>query len=314
MMFHKKSIIHLVFILSNCLMIILGCQNSKENEENPWEYDLSNLKKVESQWLTYSELEPVSVQLNELKALAVDDDYHIYVAGDSVIHQFNADHIKINAFTVSGSIKALSVFEGKIYVGLKNAIEVLSTTGKKIQSWEPLDRRALITSVVVTSKSVYIADAVNKQVLLFTHHGGFINTIAPDKPGFIVPSPYFDLAKDADDQVWVVNPGKHQILRIIKDGTLSDAWGKPSWQVEGFSGCCNPTHLAVLPDGQFVTSEKGMVRVKVYSSEKKLVAVAAEPQKFHESVTGLDLATDKEGRIYVLDPYKKQVRIFKEKE
>ena len=37
-----------------------------------------------------------------------------------------------------------------------------------------------------------------------------------------------------------------------------------------FFGCCNPAQLAVLPDGRFVTAEKGIPRVKIYSRERPL--------------------------------------------
>ncbi len=171
----------------------------------------------------------------------------------------------------------------------------------------------MITSIAATQQSVYIADAGNKRVMQFDSEGGFVKTINPERPGFVIPSPYFDLAKDFNGHVWVVNPGKHKILRIERDGTFSHAWGKTGWTVDKFSGCCNPTHLTILPNGNFVTSEKGLPRVKVYSPEGNLLAVAAEPQQFYESVTGLDLTADSQGRIYVLDQHKKQVRIFAEK-
>jgi len=34
-------------------------------------------------------------------------------------------------------------------------------------------------------------------------------------------------------------------------------WGKRSG-IADFFGCCNPAHLALLPDGRFVTSGKGI--------------------------------------------------------
>ena len=81
-------------------------------------------------------------------------------------------------------------------------------------------------------------------------------------------------------------------------------------EIEGFCGCCNPSHFTILNDGKFVTSEKGIARVKVYNRLGILESVVAGSDQFIEGTVGLDLAVDSENRIYVLDPVKKMVRIF----
>jgi hypothetical protein len=91
-------------------------------------------------------------------------------------------------------------------------------------------------------------------------------------------------------------------------------WGRPAAEIDGFCGCCNPTDFALLPDRRFVTSEKGLARVKVYGAEGKFECVVAAPEVFAEDVVGLDLAADAQGRIYVLDPSAKAVRIFARKD
>ncbi len=80
--------------------------------------------------------------------------------------------------------------------------------------------------------------------------------------------------------------------------------------IDGFSGCCNPSHIAILADGSFVTSEKGLVRVKILNPTGKLKSVVAGPDQFDEETRGLDLAVDSENRIIVLDPKKRLIRIF----
>ena len=83
--------------------------------------------------------------------------------------------------------------------------------------------------------------------------------------------------------------------------------------IEGFCGCCNPSHITILDDGKFVTSEKGIPRVKVYNRLGTLESVVSGPGQFLEGTEGLDLARDSNGTIYVLDPMKKAVRIFEKK-
>jgi len=80
--------------------------------------------------------------------------------------------------------------------------------------------------------------------------------------------------------------------------------------LEGFAGCCNPSHFALLPGGGFVTSEKGLPRVKEYSPDGTLRTVVAGSEGFAPGSVGLDLATDPGGRVYVLDPVARAVRVF----
>ena len=79
---------------------------------------------------------------------------------------------------------------------------------------------------------------------------------------------------------------------------------------DGFSVCFNPSHIAMLPDGSFVTSEKGIVRVKKHNPAGEFVCLVACPDQFAEGTEGLDLAVDSAQRILVLDPKAPAVRIF----
>ena len=81
-------------------------------------------------------------------------------------------------------------------------------------------------------------------------------------------------------------------------------------QLDGFSGCCNPSHIAMLSDGSFVTSEKGIERVKIHLPTGEFKCVVAGPDQFIAGTTDLDLAADTKDRIYVSDPRKGLVRIF----
>jgi hypothetical protein len=73
-------------------------------------------------------------------------------------------------------------------------------------------------------------------------------------------------------------PGARRIEAFTLDGDLLGHWGEASSRIEGFFGCCNPSHLAVLADGRFVTSEKGVPRVKIYSAQGEFESVIAAPR------------------------------------
>ncbi|MCP4645294.1 MAG: hypothetical protein GY851_32930, partial [bacterium] len=123
---------------------------------------------------------------------------------------------------------------------------------------------------------------------------------------------------------WVVNPGRHGLEQYRADGALVSAWYNPSMKVEGFCGCCNPSHVAFMSDGALVTAEKGITRVKIYAVDQTMDGVVAGPDAFHDGPTGpfsddlempiKDLAVDTEGRVLVLDGKRNTIRVFVRKE
>jgi hypothetical protein len=180
----------------------------------------------------------------------------------------------------------------------------------------------------VTDDNVFVADAGNRIVIRYDMMGNSVKAIGQKDadrniPGFIVPSAYFDLAVSKDGLLRIVNPGRLRIEAYTVDGDFEFSWGTASMDIEGFCGCCNPVNIAVLPDGGFITCEKGLVRVKVYDSEGRFVGVVASPNQLVEDGEhkicelpeqcqsgGFDVAVDSAGRVFVLDTMKNIVRTF----
>ncbi len=89
-----------------------------------------------------------------------------------------------------------------------------------------------------------------------------------------------------------------------------------------FFGCCNPAHFAVLPDGRFVTSEKGIPRIKIYTAQGQFECVVAGPEQLAVDDSRMadpsegadkrvfDVAVDRQGRVLVLDPRNRTVRVY----
>jgi len=111
-------------------------------------------------------------------------------------------------------------------------------------------------------------------------------------------------------ELWVVNPGMHAIENYTDDGKLRGFWEKSSMNIDGFAGCCNPAEMTIQADGSFITSEKGMVRIKVYDPSGELRSVVAGPDKFMEEGKAPEVAVDNNGVIYALDFDKNTIRIF----
>jgi hypothetical protein len=202
-----------------------------------------------------------------------------------------------------------------IYAGKNDFVEVYDADGIKKAGWDSPESEAIFTSIALSDNFVFVADAGNQIVWKYDKSGNLLQRIGErdenkDIPGFIIPSPYFDVAVDPDGFLWAANTGRHSLENYTLDGNFRTSWGEFSMGIEGFCGCCNPSHFVVMEDGSFVTSEKGIARVKVHNQLGEVVSVVAGPDQFVEGTVGLDLAVDTAQRILVLDPKQKLVRIF----
>ncbi len=206
--------------------------------------------------------------------------------------------------------------QGRLYAGLGSAIRAFDASGRTTADFQGLAPDALITSLLTSDEAVFAADARNRCVLGFTPEGALRQTFhspadAEDQAGFLVPSPYFDLAAGQGRTLWVVNPGRLRLEEYSFDGEYIGAWPEQAgMHIEAFCGCCNPAHIASLPDGGIATAEKGIPRIKVYSRRGAFRGVVAPPQLFEGFDLGIDLAADAGGRILVADPFRRQVRVF----
>ena len=268
-------------------------------------------------WTKYTELPSIPTGLQEPEALAVGPDGVVYIGGDRKVRIFRNGSPELE-YVVPGRPHCLAVAAGgTVYVGFRDYVGVYDPRGRLLTNFVSLGLRAFLTALVTDGSSVWAADAGDRVVLHYDLHGkvlGRLGAASADQPDqqLVVPSPYLGLALGAAGLL-VANPGRHQVDLYGTDGAWKKAWGKAAESVDGFCGCCNPTHLALLPDGRVVTAEKGRPRVKVYFPDGHLESVVAGEQYFRPETVGLALATDAQGRIYVLDPSRRAVRVFARK-
>jgi len=288
-------------------------------EGNPFAYELDNLRKVDQSEICYNLKSKINPEIEAPYGIAVDYKDRVYVAGKDRIKIFDKKGNPVSGFEIFEPAMCISVSpDGDIYLGLKDHIEVFDFSGNFLMQWPQINSSAFITSIAVEGGSVFVADAGNKLVYHFNQSGILKNTIGERNmetgfSGFIIPSPHFDMAIGREGQLWVVNPGKHEFLAFNKNGELFSSWEKTSMQLDGFSGCCNPGNIALLPDGSFVTSEKGIERVKIHLPSGDYKCVVAAPENFEEGTEHLDLAVNSEGDILVLDTKKEMVNIYTKK-
>jgi hypothetical protein len=296
-------------------------------------YDIEKLAHVDPNLIMYEEsTEPINTGLSASHSIAVDSQGSMYVAGDKTVRKFSAAGDSLAGIDLTAQPRCLSVDgDANVYIGFTDHVEVYTAEGQLKANWDSLGSDAILTSIAVWKGDIFVADAGNRIVVRYNKSGEVLGRIGekdPDRniPGFVVPSAYFDLVVSKDGLLRVVNPGRLRVEAYTFDGDFEFSWGRASVDIDGFCGCCNPVNIAVLPDGGFITCEKGLIRVKVYSDEGAFTGVVAGPEQLAPAGTsrictlpeecqlgGFDVAADTNGRVLVLDTIKNVVRIFTRK-
>ncbi len=312
-------------------LILLDSTGEHRAVPQVYRYDVSPITYVDPNLVLYTQSgPPIPTGLSKVNGICVSTENQIFLAGDTVIRILDEKGSLLRDISLSDEPRCVAVDGDRVYVGLRDHVEVFDTTGHPVAVWPALQEGAVITSMAVYKDNVFVADAGHRIVLRYDPQGTLVNRIGEkdaerDIPGFVIPSPYFDLAVASDGLLRVVNPGRHRIEAYTFKGDLELWWGRFGSDVEGFTGCCNPANMAILPDGRFVTCEKGVVRVKVFAPDGTFEGVVAG----HEQLTGrmavvcqlpeqcrsggFDIAVDASGRIYVLDTQQNMIRVFSRK-
>ena len=280
-----------------------------QTAEPGYRYSLEEFRSAPQELLRYERSADIPLELQSPRGVAYANEGRLLICGDRALIVLDPGGRVLERHELEAEPTCVAAGSGgRVYVGFRDHVEVFDLPEGRRRAWADLGGQALITSIAVDDGGVYVADAGNRMVLRFDHGGKLVGRIHGE---FLIPSPYFDLAAAPDGTLWVVNPGRHRLERYSPQGRRLDAWGSASLELEGFAGCCNPTHLALLADGSFVTSEKGLPRVKVYDSRGALAAVVAPPREFREQESDLDLAVMGEGTIAVLVPGERRLRLYR---
>jgi len=281
---------------------------------NPYEYNVDEFKVVDPKLILFRETKNFRVGLDSLRGIAYSNGI-IYLVGDSSLQVIDKAGTLKNTIKLGSMPSCVHAGNGKIFIGMGTRITIYGADGALIAEWPIFDGNSVITSIALKEDQLFIADAGKRIVYRYRVSGEKLGEFEgkasnEDLHGFVIPSPNFDLAVNGDGELWVVNPGNHSLENYSDDGSLRGFWKNSSMKIEGFTGCCNPAHFAFLPNGNFVTCEKGMVRIKIYKPSGDFLGVVAPPSKFKEDGHACDLAVDETGIVYALDPDKKAIRVF----
>jgi hypothetical protein len=314
----NKGIVLFLLILAAIIvtMIVADFRSERpgKGKPNPYAYNINEFKNVDPSLINYRESKNFRIGFESPVAIAVHDD-KIYVAGDNLLKIIDLNGRLLKEFDIPRMARTIEVFRGEIYLADVNRIRVFSEEGNLLNEWEQLGENSLITGIASGENWVFVADAGNRRVLRYSKDGALVGQFDGKAEegvlhGFIIPSPTFDLDINDDDELWVVNPGMHALENYTPEGNLRRHWKKTTITPEGFSGCCNPSYFTFLSDGRFVTSEKGLVRVKTYKRSGEFEGVVAAPDKFADNAQAPGVAADSRDNIYILDFDKKMIRVF----
>jgi len=298
-----------------------------------FQLDLAGQMAIPPELLAYARQRTLEISLQRPVAIDVSADGTIYVAGDRAVERLDPDGSSSTMTQLENQPSCLVVAVGgnpeaeSIYVGTGQDVLVLNRAGDVLRQWTAGNSDSLLSGIAVAGEDVFVADAGHRIVKHFDTAGELIGTIGntdPDRqmPGFVVPSPCFDVVIDRDSVLHVVNPGMRRVEAYDFEGNLQAFWGRGGPALPDFFGCCNPARVALTRDGWFVTSEKGLPRIKVYSSVGDFQHVVAGPEQLgvaasaigdargNQSERVFDIAVNEAGEVLVLDAHNRQVIVF----
>lgn len=319
---NKGIIIFLIILAVVIVAVMVGDWYSKRPdnmEANKFEYSVDEFRNVPEEQILYKETKNFKVGFDVPRGITIEKNL-IYLVGDQKLKVISSSGKLLDELSFDGEPHTVEVAGGKIYIAFEKQIKILDKNLQQIDEWQLNDENSYITAIAVSEKEVFVADAGIRKIHRFLLDGTKLNDfggkVSEDAlHGFIIPSPYFDIDVNVYGDLWVVNPGMHTLENYTAEGRLREHWKASGNATQNFSGCCNPAHYCFLADGSFVTSEKGLVRVKVYKPSGEFMGVVAPPTKFDDKIEGQapDVAVDSQGNIYALDLDRKILRVFEKK-
>ena len=310
------TVVILVIVVGILAVIIVDFLGNRPDRrgENPYALEVDQYKEVDEALISHKEIRNFSLGLMISSDMSLQGN-KLYISGNSALAVLPLDGTEANMFEILPGATCLEVDDANIFIGFGTFVAKYSHEGELLHEWPDLGERTVITNVAIKEDKIYVADAGNRRIVIFNRDGeqtgefeGKAETAAGH--GFIVPSANFDLAVNSYGELWVVNPGKHALENYSDDGRMRGYWETRSFDIDGFLGCCNPARITTMEDGSFVTSEKGLVRIKIYDQSGKLLSVVAAPELFKEEGEAPEVCVGADGVIYALDFDKDMVRVF----
>jgi hypothetical protein len=201
---------------------------------------------------------------DEIIRFGLYENETLFVAAGEFIYIYNLSGSQTARFHLGAGIIDVTVYKDEFFVLYQTKIEVYNIdTQQLVRQWTAHLPNADHCSFTVAAGYVFVTDAGNKNFVRYAIDGEYIQTvISPNQ--FVIPSFSFDI-EAYNDTLYLINSGRHLIERYTIYGQYVDAWGKSGSDPGRFIGCCNPNFISFTPDGDLITSEKGVPRVSLYT-------------------------------------------------
>lgn len=248
-----------------------------------------------------------------LRSIIVDAHNRLYAVGDSEVKVFDADGTFLQRWPTARPGYAVAVDDdGLVYVGEGGQVEIFDSEGTLANTWRDAERLGRITAIGFVGGHVLVGDAKDRVIRRYDASGTFLNNIGKNNrmQGFRIPNGIVDFDVDEEGIIHATNPGKHRIERYTPDDRLLGHIGRfDGIDPAGFSGCCNPTNVAVAGRDRIYVTEKAEPRAKVYDFQGNLIAVIAT-DVFDPNCKNMDIAVDRRGRVWVADTVRLEIVAF----
>jgi hypothetical protein len=273
-------------------------------------FDSERFLKTDPAMLIATEVAPILIPLAEPLNFCAGPENRLYVVGDNRLVTLQPDGEVADlvlAFDATARCVAVGV-DGTVYVGVGDHVETFSSKGEPLARWPVPAAGALLSEIAVAGDFAFVTDRRHAALYRYRTDDG---EILEQHRGFtLFSSPVLSVAAAAGNTFWIANPGVRGLRHYSAEGQVLAQWNREGRDLDGFSGCCNPASVAVLPGGNLLVSEMHILRVKIIRPDGSLVGLVAGPDAFDPQTPHLNVGVDAAGRILVLDPVRRQIRVF----
>lgn len=325
--FLGRSLLGLTAAAAGPALLSKEANAGPDDKPNPFALNTEGMRETDPKLISHAESAVFQQLFPEARRISLAGE-HLYVAAGNAVSVLNLKGEQQALIEFPEPVRcAAGTADGRIFIGLKQRVEVRDAKGTAITGWDIPGEKTWLSGMAAGKSDLYLADSGKRVVLRYSLEGKPLVRIGEKNterniPGIILPSPYLQVALGTGGLLRVNNPGRHRVDVYTPDGDLEMHWGVAGGGISGFCGCCNPIGIAMLPDGGCITCEKGIPRVKLYDTDGTFKSVVARAELFPNNARsgaarradgllgGLDAAAGPDGRVYVLDLVSGQVRVM----
>jgi len=213
---NRKLINGLLVVIATAIVVIIAKDfvgnKAGKNVPNPYEYSVDQFRQVDSTKVLYNEILTFPVGAETLSGIALADSLIVVAAGTQLLH-YDRSGKELYRTAIADTANCITIDkEKKLWIGMRHYVALYDLKGNLVLRWDSFGDRSVITSLAVSGDRVFVADAGNRVVYQCDRKGNIILKIGEKDEqkgvsGYVIPSPFFDLALDEEGFPWVVNPG-----------------------------------------------------------------------------------------------------------